>query len=115
MFATNPSLMVVYCHVVIFAETMDRDLEKEELLGDIIRDEGDITLSFLNDTDGQEREDDGSGNPMEEEGDHDDGSGDRMEEEGDHDSSDDRTEVGDLTVAKSGEVYIHILIKPLLT
>ena len=99
MFATNPSLMVVYCHVVIFAETMDRDLEKEELLGDIIRDGGDITLSFLNDTDGQEREDDGSGDPMEEEGDHD-GSGDRMEE-------------GALTVAKSGEVYI--LIKPVLT
>ena len=55
--------MVIYCHVVIFAETMDRDLEKEELLGDIIRDGGDITLSFLNDTDGQEREDDGSGDP----------------------------------------------------
>ena len=101
MFATNPSLMVVYCHVVIFAETMDRDLEKEELLGDIIRDGGDITLSFLNDTDGQEREDDGSGDPM--------------EEEGDHDGSGDRTEEGALTVAKSGEVYIHILIKPLLT
>ena len=114
MFATNPSLMVVYCHVVIFAETMDRDLEKEELLGDIIRDGGDITLSFLNESDGQEREDDGSGDPMEEEGDHD-GSGDRMEEEGDHDGSGDRTEEGALTVAKSGEVYIHILIKPLLT
>ncbi len=93
--------MVVYCHVVIFAETMDRDLEKEELLGDIIRDGGDITLSFLNDTDGQEREDDGSGDPM--------------EEEGDHDGSGDRTEEGASTVAKSGEVYIHILIKPLLT
>ena len=100
MFATNPSLMVVYCHVVIFAETMDRDLEKEELLGDIIRDGGDIdiTLSFLNDTDG----------------DHD-GSGDRTEEEGDHDGSGDRTKEGASTVAKSGEVYIHILIKPLLT
>src|SRR5215216_2192323 len=46
MFATYPSLMVVYCHVVIFAETMDRDLEKEELLGDIIRDGGDITCRF---------------------------------------------------------------------
>ena len=80
---------------------MDRDLEKEELLGDIIRDGGDITLSFLNDTDGQEREDDGSGDPM--------------EEEGGHDGSGDRTEEGALTVAKSGEVYIHILIKPLLT
>ena len=101
MFATNPSLMVVYCHVVIFAETMGRDFKKEELLGDIIHDGGDITLSFLNDTDGQEREDDGSGDPM--------------EEEGDHDGSGDRTEEGALTVAKSGEVYIHILIKPLLT
>ena len=109
-FATNPSLMVV-----IFAETMDRDLEKEELLGDIIRDGGDDDiLSFLNDTDGDRREDDGSGVPMEEEGDHD-GSGDRTEEEGDHDGSGDRTEEGALTVAKSGEVYIHILIKPLLT
>ena len=103
MFATNPSLMVVYCHVVIFAETMGRDLEKEELLGDIIHDGGDdITFSFLNDTDGEEREDDGSGDPI-------------MEEEGDHDGSGDRTEEGALTVAKSGEVYIHILIKPLLT
>ena len=84
MLATNPSLMFVYCHVVIFAETMDRDLEQEELLGDIIRDGGD-PLSFLNDTDGQEGEDDGSGNPtMEDEGYHD-GSGDRMQEEGDHD------------------------------
>ena len=105
MFATNPSLMVVYCQVVIFAETMDRDLEKEELLGDIIRDGGD-PLSFLNDTDGLEGEDDGSGDTaMEEEGDHD-GSGDRMVEEGDHDhGSSDRTEEGALTLAKSGEVY----------
>jgi len=38
-----------------------------------------------------------------------------MEEEGDHDGSGDRTEEGALTVAKSSEVYIHILIKPLLT
>ena len=53
MFATNPSLIVVYCHVVIFVETMYRDLEKEELLGDIICDGGDITLSFLNNTDGE--------------------------------------------------------------
>jgi hypothetical protein len=76
--------MFVYCHVVIFAETMDRDLEQEELLGDIIRD-GSDPLSFLNDTDGQEGEDDGSGNPtMEEKGDHD-GSGDRMAEEEHHD------------------------------
>ena len=64
MFATNPSLMVVYCHVVIFAETMDRDLEKEELLGDIIREGGDIDLnylSFLNENESEEREDGGSG------------------------------------------------------
>ena len=70
--------MVVYCHVVIFAETMehDRDLEQEEMLGDIIRDGGDdITSQFLNDSDGEGREDEGS-----------DG-------------------VGALTVAKSGEVY----------
>ena len=51
LFAINPSLMFVYCHVVIFAETMDRDLEQEELLGDIILQGGD-PLSFLNDTDG---------------------------------------------------------------
>ena len=69
-------------------------------------------MSFLNDTDGREGEDDGSGDPMEEEGDHD-GSGDRMAEEGDYDGSCDRTEEGALTVAKSGEVYI--LIKHVLT
>ena len=93
---------------------MDRDLEKEELLGDIIRDGGDITLSFLDDTDGEEGDHDGSGDQtMEEEGDHD-GSGDRMAEEGDRDhGSGDRMEEGALTVAKSGEVYI--LIKPVLT
>ena len=87
MFATNPLL------ICIFAETMDRDLEKEELLGDIIRDGGDITLSFLNDT-------------YDEEGDHD-GSGDRVEEEEDHDGSGDPTEKGALTVSKSGEVYTY--------
>jgi hypothetical protein len=81
--------MVVYCHVVIFAETMehDRDLEQEEMLGDIIRDEGDdITSQFLNNSDGEGREDDGSG--------------DRMEGEDDGSSG-----VGALTVAKSDEVY----------
>ena len=55
-----PSLMFVYCYVVIFAETMERDLVKEQLLGDIILGGGD-PLSFLNDTDGQEGEDHGSG------------------------------------------------------
>ena len=90
-----------------------RDLEQVQLLGDIILGGGD-PLSFLNDTDGQEGEDDGSGDrTMEEEGDDHDGSGDRMaEEEGDHDDgSGDRTEEG--AVAKSGEVYI--LIKHVLT
>ena len=77
-----------------------RDLEKEELLGDIIHDGRDV-LSFLNDTDGLEGEDEGSGDdrtmPVEE-GDRDDGSGDRTKEG---------------AVAKFGEVYI--LIKPVLT
>ena len=87
MFATNPSLMVVYCHVVIFAETMehDRDLEQEKALEEIIH-EGDddiMTSQFLNDSGGEGREDDGSAS------------------------------VVALTVAKFGEVYI--LIKPLLT
>ena len=82
--------MVVYCHVVIFAETMehDRDLEQEEMLGEIIHDgDDDITSQFLNDDfDGEGREDDGSGDRMEGE---DDGFG----------------GVGALTIAKSGEVY----------
>ena len=91
MFATNPSLMVVYCHVVIFAKTMEhnRDSEQEEMLGDIIRDGGgDITLLFLNDTNGEGRQDEDSGDRM---GGGDDGS------------------VGDeaLTVAKPSEVYIY--------
>ena len=116
--------MFVYCHVVIFAETMERDLEQEQLLGDIVLGGGD-PLSFLNDTDGQEGEDDGSGDPtMEEEGDHD-SSGNRMPEEADHDGfvdilaeegdhddgSGDRMEQG--AAAKFGEVYI--IIKPVLT
>ena len=42
--------MYINCHVVIFAETMDqRDLEKEQLLEDIIFGAGDV-FSFLNDT-----------------------------------------------------------------
>ena len=74
----------------VFAETMehDRDLEQEKALEEIIR-EGDddiMTSQFLNDSDGEGREDDGSGDRMEGE---DDGSG----------------GVGALTVAKSGEVY----------
>jgi hypothetical protein len=101
--------MVVYCHVVIFAETMDRDLEKEEALENIIRAGGDRVeeeaLSFLNDNDG---------GIFEEEGDHDHSNDGRLEEEQDHDGSGDR-EKEDLTVAESGEVYIYILIKPLLT
>ena len=107
MFPTNPSLMVVYCDVVIFVETMaDRDLEKEQLLGDTIREGGDIDLtclSFLNEANGEEREDGGSG---EEEGDHD-CSGDRTGDEGDHDGSGDRMEKGAITASKSSEVYIN--------
>ena len=57
----------------------DRDLEKEEMLGDIIRDGGDDSPSqFLNNSDGEGREDEGSAS------------------------------VGALTVAKSGDVYILI-------
>ena len=81
--------MLLFYHVVIFAETIehDRDLEQEEMLGEIIRDgDDDITSQFLNDSDGEGREDDGSGDRMEGE---DDGSG----------------GVGALTVAKSGDVY----------
>ena len=79
-----------------------RDLEEEQLLGEIILAGGDV-LSFLNDTNGT----------MEEEGHDHDGSGDRMpKEEGDHDDGfGDRTKEGAL--AKFGEVYI--LIKPMLT
>ena len=85
-----------------------RDLEEEELLGDIIGGGGDVTL-YLNDTDGLEGEGEaGSGDrTMEVEGHDYDGSGDGMPvEEGDRDDgSSERTEEG--TVAKSGEVYIY--------
>jgi hypothetical protein len=79
---------------------LQRNLEEEAVLGDIIREGGDVVLSFLNDTDGLE-------------GDGEEGSVDRtMEvEEHDYDGSGERTEEG--VVAKSGEVYI--LIKPVLT
>ena len=65
-----------------------RDEEQENMLEEIIRDgDDDITSHFLNDdSDGEGREDDGSGDRMEGE---DDGSG----------------GVGALTVAKSSEVY----------
>ena len=58
------------------------------MLADLIRDGGgdDITTQFLNDSGGEGREDDGSGDPV----------------EGEDDSS---AGVGALTVAKSGEVY----------
>jgi hypothetical protein len=87
-----------------------RNLEQEEMLGEIIREgpllvgdivrEGGDVFQFLNDTDG-----------LEEEGEA--GSGDRtMEVEGHaYDGSCERTEEG--VVGKSGEVYI--IIKPVLT
>ena len=63
-----------------------RDLETEQLLGDIILGGGDV-MSYFNDTDGLEGEGEGSDDrTMEDEGhDHDvrdDGSDDRTEEEG---------------------------------
>ena len=69
-------------------------------------------LSYLNDTNGLEGEDDGSDDrTMEEEGHEHDGSGDRrLEEEGDHDDdSGDRTEEG--YVAKYDDVYILIKLE----
>ena len=91
-----------------------RDLETEQLLGDIILGGGDV-LAYLNDTDGLKGEGEaGAGDrTMEVEGHDHDGSGDRMPLEEGHrdDGSGDRTEEG--AVAKSGDVYI--LIKPVLT
>ena len=91
-----------------------RDLEAEQLLGDIILGGGDV-LSYLNDTDGLEGEgEEGSGDQTMEEAGHDhDGSGDWTPVEEGHcdDGSGDRTEEG--AVAKSSEVYI--LIKHVLT
>ena len=89
-----------------------RDLEAEQVLGDIIARGSDAVCSlFLNDTDGLEAagyDYDGSGDLMPvQEGDREDGSGDPIPvQEGDHDDvSGDRTE--------SGQVYI--LVKPVLT
>ena len=85
-----------------------RDLEAEQVLGDIILSGGDV-LSYLNYTDGLKGEGEaGYGDrTMEEEGHDYDGSGDRMPVEEGHrdDGSGDRTE--------SGQVYI--LIKHVLT
>ena len=102
------------------------DKQAEEVLGDIILAGGDI-FSCLNDNDGLEEQGeeagygdrrmeeeghdyDGSGDLMPvQEGDREDGSGDPMPvQEGDRDDvSGDRTE--------SGQVYIYILVKLLLT
>ena len=97
--------MVVYCHVVTFAETMehDRDLEQEKVLEEMICN-ADIASEYLYDSDGEGREHDGPDG----EGREDDGSGGERE---DDDSSGEGEDA--LTVSKSGEVYI--LIKPLLT
>ena len=78
-----------------------RDLETEQLLGDIIRDGRDVS-SFLNDADGLEGEGEGSDDRTMEEERHDhDGYGNRMPVEEGHrdDGSGDRTE--------SGQVYIY--------
>ena len=86
-----------------------RDFDQEEILGDIIRDEGDVVLSFLNDIEeGLQGEEAGCVDQTMEEGhDRDGGSGGR------DDGSVDRTELGS-PIAKSGEVYIYI-IKHVLT
>ena len=86
-----------------------QDEAAEEVLGDIILAGGDV-LSYLNDNDGLEGQDEEAGygdRTMEEERHDYDGSGDPMPvQEGDrNDGSGDRTE--------SGQVYI--LIKPVLT
>ena len=86
-----------------------RDFDQEEILGDIIRDGGDIVLSFLNDIEeGLQGEEAGCVDQTMEGHDRDGGSGNR------DDGSGDRTESG-TAVAKSGEVYKNILIKPVLT
>ena len=89
-----------------------RDLEEEELLGDIIRGGGDV-MSYLNDTDGLEEEGEAGSRDrtMEVEGHAYDGSCERTEEGDRDDVSGERTEEG--VVGKSGEVYI--IIKPVLT
>src|SRR4051812_24723126 len=74
------------------------DIQKEgpgPSVGDDIQDEGgDLTLSFLNDTDGMEGESEAAGSEDEE-----------VDREDDYDE---RTEEG--AVAKSGEVYILVYI-----
>ena len=95
-----------------------RDEATEAMLGEIIAEGTDVVASFFNDVVGQEglgEEEgyvhDGSGPlmPVQEEGYVHDGSGDPMEvQEGDRaDCSGDRTE--------SGQVYIYILVKPVMT
>ena len=88
-----------------------RDEEAEHVLGDIIAAGADV-LSHLSDTDGLEGQGEEAGygdRTMEEEGHDYDGSGDRMPVEEGHrdDGSGNRTE--------SGQVYIYILIKLVLT
>jgi len=99
-----------------------RNLEQEEMLGKIIREgpllvgdivrEGGDVFQFLNDTDGLEEEGEaGSGDRTEVEGHAYHGSCERTEEGDRDDGSGERTEEG--VVGKSGEVYI--IIKPVLT
>ena len=65
-------------HLHLYIPIYPKNIEKEQLLGGIILGGGDV-LSFLNDTDGLEREGEGSGDRTMEEESHDhDGSGDRM-------------------------------------
>ena len=92
------------------------DKETEAMLGDIIANGSDDVASFLIDTVGQMDEEEGYDYdgfdplmPVQEEDYVHDGSGDTMEvqDEGDRAEPSHRTE--------SGQVYIYILVKPVLT
>ena len=79
-----------------------RDFEQEEILGDIIRNGGDVVLSFLNNIEeGLQGEEAGCVDQTMEGHDRDGGSGDR------DDSSGEWTKSGS-AIAKFGEVYILI-------
>src|SRR4051812_33543743 len=117
------SYLMFVSYVVIFCRNMDgrRNLEEEYIMGEIIREgdppkgpsvgddiqegpgpstvddielEGDVTLSFLNDTDGEAGESGEAGSEDEE-----------VDRDDDYDE---RTEEG--VVAKSDEVYILVYI-----
>ena len=91
---------------------MERDENQENILEDIIRgpeDVGDVTSQFLNNSgEGDEslNRRDGSGEVEP------DGRGEGEVGEGEADEGEAEGSDGTLNVAKSGEVHIHILMKP---